>query len=120
MKRESKRNLFQLLLVFAIAMLFSACNGYESHYHDGGYWLKYQFVNESSYSIAITLNKEYQYTPDSDSMLYSSAISLYSGSSITVWVKDDSVDFTWAASSAGDNRYIYAATDGSKVTFKAR
>jgi hypothetical protein len=119
MKQESKRNLSPLFLFFSISILFSACKG-EFYYSDGGYWLKYQFVNESSYSIVITLDQEYKYTSGEDSMPYSSAISLNSGLSITVLVKDDSVDFMWTASNKSDNRYIYTVIDGSKVTFWER
>jgi hypothetical protein len=110
MKR--KNVIFLLLLFIAIATLFNACIKLLS-----GYW-EYEFANESGYYITITLNQEY--TSSKAGEPHSSTIYLYSGSSETVYVKDDSVDFSWTASSVSNNRYIYTVADGSKVTFKAR
>jgi hypothetical protein len=115
MKRESKRNLSLLFLFFSIPILFNTCDTTGLN----GYW-KYEFVNESSYTVYITLNQKYRLDYDDKSTPYTSEISLYSYSSYTVYIKDDSVDFAWTTSSESNNRYIYTVADGSKVTFRKR
>jgi hypothetical protein len=113
MKRKSKRNLSLLFLFFTLSILFISCE------IPPGDW-EYEFINKSSYSIIITLHKEFTLTKDEDSPNYYSETSLNPNSSITVYVKADSVNFTWTASSVSDNRYIYVDADGSKVTFNER
>jgi hypothetical protein len=116
MKQVKRKNGGSLLFLFFVTAIFlSACNAPPS-----GYW-EYQFVNESSYAITVTLNQEYRletskegYTPPT----YTTPFSVSSNSSRIVYVKDDDVDYQWTASSAGDNRYIYVVANGSKVTFK--
>jgi hypothetical protein len=75
----------------------------------GYYW--YNFVNETRYSIEVTLNHGYYRT---------SPFSLSPSSNQRVNVDTGSVEFSWTASSGGNNRYIYTAVAGSQVTFKER
>jgi hypothetical protein len=124
MKR--KNVIFLLLLFIAISTLFNACIKLLS-----GYW-EYEFANESSYTIQITLNKKYASSEQglsNEDELSSSIIYLSSHTSRTVYSGDDSIDFTWIASSNSTGYYatsiihnssIDIVSDGSKITFKER
>jgi hypothetical protein len=99
--------LFYITGLFAALVFFSAC---ETPF--GGYW-EDAFNNETSYTITVTLDKAYK-TSTGDSEINTS-LYLYSNSSETVYVKSDSVDFSWTARNAEKNRDIYPEKDGSKV-----
>ena len=101
------------LCLFVIAFLFFSCD-----MPVGGY--EYTFENKTPYTITITiLNKAFKNSKDEDTEKRGS-FSLKGKSSHTIYVEADSVDFQWTANESKDNRNIYAARDGSTVTFKPR
>jgi hypothetical protein len=116
MKQESKKIFLFISLVFVVSILLSACD------EPSGGW-EYHFDNESSYGVSITLNKKYKFnrdTKDVEYPTYSTAILLSSHSSVLVYIEDDSVDFSWTASSVAENRNLYIVEGGSRITFKDR
>jgi hypothetical protein len=89
----------------------------------GGYW-EYTFENQTSYSITVSLNRAYKLVKEetwADKKPWlDDDLDIYSRSSKTVYIEEDSVDFEWTASSQSYNRYIYPVKAGSKVTFRER
>jgi hypothetical protein len=81
----------------------------------GGYW-EYEFSNETSYYITVSLNESYK-TSTKESSERNTSLYLYYDSSETVYVKSGSLGFEW---DSGANRNIYPEKNGSKVTFKER
>jgi hypothetical protein len=57
MKRKSKSSIFLLFLFFAASIFFGACPSMMVDMGpEDGYWA-YQFVNETKYSVVITLRQ---------------------------------------------------------------
>jgi hypothetical protein len=104
--------------VLAALVFFTACDT-----PLGGYW-EYEFNNETSYTITVTLDESYKTSTDDDTEVNTAfnlyTKSSYSKSSRTVYVKSGSVGFEWTANNSNNNRNIYPEKNGSKVTFKER
>jgi hypothetical protein len=119
MKNKSK--LFFIGIV-SLIIPFYACDEYSGK--DKNFYWEYEFVNQTQYSIKLTVNKSYKLSKESDSEL-NDAIYLYSNSysdsNKVIYIKSDVAGFQWAVSyNPGNNKYIYAVASGSKVTFKER
>jgi hypothetical protein len=102
--------------ILVVAVFIAACestptNGFE-----------YTFVNLTSYSIYVTLDKKYRLTADSSATEYDAtqSFSLYPDREQTAYVDSKSVSFQWTTSGGKDNIYVYTVKDESKVTFKER
>jgi hypothetical protein len=116
------KNKFKLLVIGIVSLIipFNACDEFGN---DKNFYWEYEFVNQTQYSIQISVNKGYKLSneKDSNSPEYNSDIYLYYNSNKIIYIKSDAVDFQWTASyNSGNNKYIYAVTNGSTVIFKER
>jgi hypothetical protein len=80
-----------------------------------GGW-EYEFINETSHTINISLDEKYKLSKETSAEAVSSSLVLYAKSSSTIYVEADVVKFTWNSSY---NRDIYVVEDGPTVTFKS-
>ena len=106
----------------AVLVLVSSC------INDADIWFHYEFVNETRYTINITLDKKYAVdigslvssSGSSNPPTYDSPFSVYANNSKTVHVQNSSANFSWTASSQDDNRYIIVSSNENKATFRER
>jgi hypothetical protein len=111
--KHTPGGIFYIAGFLAALVFFSACKT-----PFGGYW-EYEFDNETSHSITISLNEAYKTSKEGSEI--DTPLNLYSNASETVYVKSDSLGFRWTAGNySSANRNIYPEKSGSKVTFKER
>jgi hypothetical protein len=111
----NRRRTALLGILSALGLCFFSCKPL-------GGW-EYHFVNETDYTIRISLAEQYTIdkTKDLDrpAEKLDSEILLHSKTSKTVYVEEASAHFSWTAESAfSGNLYINAVTDGSTVTIR--
>jgi len=106
------KSLFWLL---GIAVIISACG-------NGAINIPYTFVNQSDYTVYITLSKEY-FTRDSEGTLVASGsntLTVSGNSEIKIDIYSKAVDFSWTTYYENDNSSVYCEVSQNKATFKNR
>jgi len=102
-----------LLVLVGLALALGACDEEKK--------VPYTFENKSSYSITVTLDSNYYTSSDSDAVeSLTKQVSIYSKSSVEIFVDSTSVDFSWSSSNETQNAKIYCIVDGGTATFKDR
>jgi hypothetical protein len=111
--KHKPAGLFYIAGLLAVLVFFSACD-----LPPGGYW-EYDFSNQTSYYIELSLNKPYRTSTEGSET--STSFYLYPKTTQTVYVESDSLGFQWTSGTySEENRKIYPEKSGSKVTFKER
>ena len=117
-----KRKLAAAVLVSAVLVLIPSC------IDESNIWYHYEFVNETRYTINITLDQRYAVnigglvssSGSSNPQMYHTPFSVNPNDSKTVSVQNSSAKFSWTASTQDDNRYIIVSSNGNEATFRER